>query len=235
MIGRMTESLSLLHEPTCADAELEAPVRKNIDRCGLLCQRDRIGDDQGHDRDTQAHTLGRGRDEAKRDHRVGPRGLRVPRREAVLAVWIPWLERGGHDGVRVRPHGIESKSLRGPRHPEHRFAARPDVGRQHHAEAHGAEFRESSGWVVRSANGCSAAHHEDHKQDRGADREDAKQQHREDERPVTCAEIDRAFLHIRPRSLPMSEDGRATAVARTDERVGPAERVLMRAASTQRS
>ena len=78
MIGRMTEGPTFFEKPAGAETELEAPVREKVDCRGLLRQRDRVGDDQGDDRDAQPHTLRRSRDETKRGHRVSPRGVRVP-------------------------------------------------------------------------------------------------------------------------------------------------------------
>src|SRR5438045_9761283 len=66
MIRRMSESLALLEKPAGADAELEASFRKQIDRCGLLGQRDRIGRDQRPDRHAKPHALRRRGEQSQR-------------------------------------------------------------------------------------------------------------------------------------------------------------------------
>src|SRR6267142_3641903 len=141
MVRRMPERLALLEKPARADAELEAPIRKKVDRRGLLRERDGVRGDERHDRDAESHALGRSRDESERDHRVGPCGLCVPRRDTVVAIRITRLERRRHDGMGVRPDRIEPETLRGLCHTEDRFATWTDVRGQHHAETHGAQFR----------------------------------------------------------------------------------------------
>ena len=78
VIGRVTEGAALLEQPSRSDAELEAPVREHVNGRGLLRERDRVGDDERHDRDPEAHPLRRRGDEPERRHRVGPRGPGVP-------------------------------------------------------------------------------------------------------------------------------------------------------------
>ena len=88
MIDWVAERATLLEQPAGADAELESPVREQVDRRGLLRERQRVREDERHDGDPEPHAFGRRCGEREQGHRIDPRARRVPGRNTGVVVGI---------------------------------------------------------------------------------------------------------------------------------------------------